>query len=148
MERNKTLLQYIIHSCYSHYLVIIFVLLDILDHVCTVRGIAFAEWCTTKAISVATTLARTACLTCTFCKFDHSSRGRHFDASHRHVDTFLQLPTIFFNSRKLWAVGHIRFVTHGNVIRSYNMGQQCSASRRQHFSFQVFGAEQLPSDCW
>ena len=96
--------------------------MDILDLICAVRGIALAERRARKAIFEATTPGGTAFLTRTFDKFNHSSRGRHCEASHRHVDTLVQLPTILFNSRKLWAVGHVRLVTHGNVIRSEDVG--------------------------
>jgi hypothetical protein len=96
--------------------------MDILHLICTVSGIAFAERRTRKPICAATAPATTACLTRAFCKFNDSSRSWHFEASHRHVDTLVQLPPISFNVRKRGAVDHIRLVTHGNVIRSYDMG--------------------------
>ena len=46
----------------------------------------------------------------------------HCEASHRLVDTFVQLPTVLFNSRHLWAVDDVRFVAHGNATPSYDKG--------------------------
>ena len=76
LEKIGCLSTSYIHTC--HPLVIIFVLIDSLDYIYTVRCIALAERRTMKAIFVTAALARTACLTRTFGKFNHSSWGRHF----------------------------------------------------------------------
>ncbi len=73
-------------------LVIIFALIDNLDYICTLSTCraAYREGRLLQQLHLPQQLV---CHTRTFGKFNHSSRGRHCEASHRHVDTLVQSPS-------------------------------------------------------